>query len=185
MGPQEEHSVILDSTAFQWLYEPDPENSVIRPLCIQIRSMLLLITVCTVLRIWHFRPDIAGKAPSNVRADMEQNAYQLARQMCMLVRSFTQTDHYVHALTFRLCLSFARNVFEQQQSIAELGWCEACLLANQLRIDRLRASSPPTLCKIDLVIPGLAEAGRYGSSLDHQAIVVRSERTHAKYLLSR
>ena len=70
-------------------------------------------------------------------------------------------------------LMLARNVFEQLGRRPELGWCDACLIANQLRIRRIRESGEPTLCKVEDIMPGIVEAGKYKSRFDRRAFVIR------------
>lgn len=70
-------------------------------------------------------------------------------------------------------LMLCRNVFEAQDRRPELGWCEACLIANQLRIRRIRASDAPTLCKVEDITPGIVEAGKYKSRFDPRAFIIR------------
>jgi hypothetical protein len=181
---QEEHSVMSEAKAFPYLFVPQIGQNMSKALQLLNKFLLLLITACTVLRIWHFRPSIALRSPPHVRAEVERSAGTLARNLCMLALSFTQMDELAHALSLRLCLAIARNVFEQQQAFAELGWCEACLVANQMRVERLKASSAPTLCKVEQVLPGLAEAGRYGSRLNPAATAIRSRQSSEKCLLA-
>jgi len=87
--------------------------------------------------------------------------------------TFTESDKLVSAFMLRLYLMLARNVFEQQGATPELGWCEACLVANKLRLQRIRSTCVPTLCKIEDIIPGTAEAGRYKSKFDAEAFIIR------------
>ncbi|KAK5736568.1 hypothetical protein LTR17_007387 [Elasticomyces elasticus] len=169
----EEHCVMTGSVAFPELFVPmSPDQPALHLLVIPIQ--LLLIAACTILRIWHFRPDALTSVSDKEQRHVKQDVYMLARKLCKTALSFTQSSKLVHIHGLRLYLTLARNVFEQQSASAELGWCDGCLIANQLRLERLRATCIPTLCKIEDVIPGIAEAGRYKSKFDPRAFIVRS-----------
>ncbi|KAK3651474.1 hypothetical protein LTR56_005616 [Elasticomyces elasticus] len=169
----EEHCVMTGSTAFPELFvvmSPD------HPAChlFVVPTQLLLITACSRLRIWHFRPDVLAAVSEREQRNAKQHVYLLARDLCMWALSFTHSSSLVHTQWLRFCLTLARNVFEQQSALPELGWCDGCLIANQLRLERLRATCIPTLCKLEDITPGLAEAGRYKSKFDPNAFIVRS-----------
>ncbi|KAK3111719.1 hypothetical protein LTR53_012746 [Teratosphaeriaceae sp. CCFEE 6253] len=168
----EEHVVMQGSAAFPRLFafsdreDPSAHRFV-------IPTHLQLIIECTILRIWHFRSDTLTAFSTATRAVVELSAYKLARRLCMSALFFTAGGKLVNAIWFRLYLMLARNVFEAQGRVAELGWCEACLVANKMRMERLRPTSAPTLCKIEDVMAGIAEAGRFKSMFDAQAFVIR------------
>ncbi|KAK3615771.1 hypothetical protein LTR22_027307, partial [Elasticomyces elasticus] len=166
----EEHCVITGSTTFPELFVPmSPDHPKLHRFIIP--THLLLMTACTVLRIWHLRPDSLSAISDRERH--KKRAYLLARKLCMSAISFTQSSKLVHIQWLRFALSLARNVFEQQSAVAELGWCDGCLIANQMRSDRIRRTIAPTLCKLEDITPGMAEAGRYKSKFDTRAFVVR------------
>ena len=62
----------------------------------------------------------------------------------------------------------------------ELGWCNACLIANKMRIKRLKQTEPPTLCRVEEVLHGIAEAGRYRSAFRMQAFQINAAKTSVK-----
>ncbi|KAK4574911.1 hypothetical protein LTR86_000760 [Recurvomyces mirabilis] len=174
-APAEEHCVQLASPVFPHMYLPFIGEKEVEVQKLLMRTLLCLIAECTILRVWHFHPVTTRSIVAQTRDATEKRALALARQLCMALLSFTQGERIVQALTIRLCLQLARNVFEQQQAYPEMGWCDACLIANDLRVARLRKTGAPSLCKIAQVIPGLAEAGRYGSKLNVQKLVIRAE----------
>ncbi|KAK5160935.1 hypothetical protein LTS14_000728 [Recurvomyces mirabilis] len=174
-GPAEEHCALQESRVFPRLYLPFVGEKEIEVQKLLMRTLLCLIAECTVLRIWHFHPVTTHSMVAGARYATEQRARDLARQLCMASLSFTQGDRIVQPFTLGLCLQLARNVFEQQQAYPEMGWCDACLIANDLRVARLRKTGAPSLCKIAQVIPGLAEAGQYGSKLNVQNLIIRAE----------
>ncbi|KAK5707571.1 hypothetical protein LTR97_000108 [Elasticomyces elasticus] len=169
----EEHCVMTGSTAFPELFVPmSPDQPALH--LFLIPTQLLLITACSKLRIWHFRPAVLAAVSEEEQKNAKQHVYELARDLCMSALSFTREGKLVHAQWLRLCLTLARNVFEQQSALAELGWCDGCLIANKLRLQRLRATCVPSLCKIEDIIPGMAETCRYKSKFDPKAFIIRS-----------
>ncbi|KAF2168273.1 hypothetical protein M409DRAFT_21711 [Zasmidium cellare ATCC 36951] len=169
----EEVVVMASSSVFPKVYAPMSEVDANQFVCTAILS---LVVQCTILRIWFLCPDTTMLVPSELQRKIEQNADQLARRLCKVILSFTQTDRVVPALIVRLCLTLAYHVFEQQKATAEMGWCHACLVANQARLDRVLHSNPHSLCKVGAVLPGIAEAGRYGDAFDPRAFTVRDDR---------
>lgn len=171
----EEHCVMADSQTFPTLFTPiaDDRGAPARDAFKFVHStMFALISEVTILRIWYFRPSAASDIAKDAKDIVEQSAYLLARRLCKIVLSFTQIDKPAYVSTVRLCLTLARNVFEQQGAFSEMGWCDACLIANQVRMQRIRPTSLPTLCKVEDVLPSLAEAGRYKQKFNPQALVV-------------
>lgn len=179
----EEHLVMADSTTFPQLFVPMTKEGGADLLKLFFITMIPLMVHCTILRIWHFRPETLGASPESAQRDTEERAYELARKSCKLSLSFTQNDKVVYISMLRLLLMLARNVFEQQDRLPEMGWCDACLIASKLRMQRVRATASPTLCKIEDITPGLAEAGRYKVKFDRRAFVVRAARTPSMRLL--
>ncbi|KAK4504764.1 hypothetical protein PRZ48_002726 [Zasmidium cellare] len=170
----EELKAMASSSVFPQLYSPMSEVAAQRLVCLTI---LVLVVQCTILRIWSLCPETIMLVPDEMRQNIEKDADRLARRLCKLVLSLTQPDRLVPALIVRLGLTLAYNVFEQQKADAEMGWCHDCLVANQARLDRLfRSNNHHTLCKVRAVIPGIAEAGRYGDVFDPRAFVVRDDR---------
>lgn len=171
----EEHCVMSDSETYPTLFVPLVENNgaPAKPAySLLFATLYALVSECTILRIWHFRPTAAARISTEARSVVEKSAYLLARRLCKGTLSFTQADKLAYVSTVRLCLTLARNVFEQQEAFLDMGWCDACLIANQVRMQRLRRVCPPTLCKVEDILPGLAEAGRYKQRFNSRAFVV-------------
>ncbi|KAK4900716.1 hypothetical protein LTR49_027416 [Elasticomyces elasticus] len=69
----EEHCVMTGSVAFPELFVPmSPDQPTLHMFIIPIQ--LLIIAACTILRIWHFRPDaltrVSDKQPRHVKQDV-------------------------------------------------------------------------------------------------------------------
>ncbi|KAI5369190.1 hypothetical protein Slin14017_G000690 [Septoria linicola] len=137
-----------------------------------LMTLLSLITECTILRIWIMCPETVMLIPSDLQRSIYQNSDRLARRLCRISPSLMQADGIVSVLTLELCLRMAYNVFEQQQATAEMNWSSAALSATSKRLDLVRANGVPTLCKLEQVIPGIVEAGRYGSAFDLRALTL-------------
>lgn len=94
----EEHVVMADSTTFAELYAPTTKNAGADAIESCFVAMLSLIIECTMLRIWHFRPETLAAASPTALSDAEQSAYSLARELCQLSLSWTQIDKVSPAL---------------------------------------------------------------------------------------
>lgn len=179
----EEHLVMADSTTFPELYAPLVNDGGTAAFKVVLSTILVLTIQCTILRILHFRPEILGAIPITAQRTTEESAYQLARRLCKVSLSFTHTNKIAIVAMLRLTVLFARNVFEQQDRLPEMGWCEACLIANHLRMQRVRSSAAPTLCKIEDITPGLVEAGRYKMIFDRKAFIIKAPQVPSMRLL--
>lgn len=165
----EDQILMAASSVFSGLYSPMSHVRALRFISV---TMMLLITQCTILRIWAMRPETTNLFPDDVQQSIKQEARLQAERLCKITPSLIRRDQVVSILTLRLCITLARNVFEQQELIEQTDWCNLCLNANQAKLDRLNEHGARTLCKIADVIPGIAEAARYGSMFDHQAFTV-------------
>lgn len=179
----EEHVVMCDSTAFPRLFAPMTKSGSADAFKVVMPSCLMLVLECTVLRIWYFRPETTADVQVAVREETERQAHQLACTLCKVLLSFTQDEKLADACAVRFCLTIARNVFEQQDRRAETGWCHACLIANQLRTLRIRNNGSPTLCKVEDITAGIAEAAKYKSQFNPSAFAVRGRETSSTGLL--
>lgn len=147
------------------------------PYHFRVTARLLFLTIieCTILRIWHFAPSLI---PSSTRLRKStSHAFSLALKLCQCLLICTTAQNLAHALSYRMYLKLARNVFEQQGKVRELSWCNACLIANKMRVKRIRESGPPTLCKVEEVLHGIAEAGRYKAEFRERAFQIGGRRT--------
>lgn len=100
-GEAEEHVVMAESTAFPELYAPLTGQGISEALRFCFKAMLQLIVECTILRIWHFRPKTLFVAPTIAWAVAEERAYVMARELCKIALSFTQSTK-VRPLTIQL-----------------------------------------------------------------------------------
>ncbi|OQO02169.1 hypothetical protein B0A48_11721 [Cryoendolithus antarcticus] len=174
----EEHRVMAASTTFPALHVPDATAEGRQAIAALHWRLLILTMECTLLRIWHFYPEDCFDPISNAwQRGVEQNAYNVARMLCMSALSFTRPDKLVRAIMLRLMITMAHNVFKEQNAAAEADWCRACLEANAARIQRIKDEGGPTLCKVADVLPGIVEACRYKSAFDREAFVVRARET--------
>lgn len=171
----EEHVVMAESTVFPALFSPITESGGADAHKIVYSTMLSLVSLCTMLRIWHFRSETV--ASPSFQEGIERKVFSLAQDLCNVALSLTQVDKVVYLSILRLCFTLARNVLEQQNAWPEMGWGETCLIANQLRMDRVRRNCAPTLCKVEDITSGIAEAGRYKCRFNPHAFIVRAALT--------
>ena len=171
----EEQRFATSSRSIAAFFAPKDE-----PYTFRVTARLLYLTILesTILRIWRFAPDLVP-FPARLRK-AESHIFGLALKMCQTLLLWTAGHNMAHVLSYRMYLKLARNVFEQQGKVKELSWCNACLIANKMRLKRIRASVPPTLCRIEDVLHGIAEAGRYKAAFRLQAFQVNAQRTSTK-----
>lgn len=179
----EEHLVMADSPTFPTLYAPMTKDGGSETFKVVLATFLQLTVDCTMLRIWYFRPETLGAVPESCPPNAEKTAYELASRLCKVSLSLTHSDKVTYVAMLRFCLLLARNVFEQQDRLPEMGWCDACLIANSLRMQRVRSTAAPTLCKLEDITPGLAAAGRYKVKFDSRCFVVRATQAPSMRLL--
>ncbi|KAF4550982.1 Hypothetical protein D9617_15g043360 [Elsinoe fawcettii] len=167
-GPEDE-ILTSCSSVFPGLFSPMSHLRTMRLTCL---TTLVIMTQCTILRIWAMRPESTVLASDETRESIERDVRLQAVRLCKITPSLIRRDQVVAMQTLRLSIMLARNVFEQQTMIAELDWCNRCLDAVQAKMDRLGEHGIRTLCKIADVVPGMAEAGRYGSMFNYHAFTV-------------
>ena len=125
-----------------------------------LRIVLLTID-CTLLRIFHYVSSARECPDQRTQQDVESDAFQSAKQLCSLVYYFAKMDSLASAHVTTLLLRFARNFFEEHGAEKELGWCQACLIAAGIRIQRIQPLRPPSLCRAGELGTKLAAAARY------------------------
>ena len=84
-----------------------------------------------------------------------------AEELCKNVYNLSSLSSLAYIDFIKLTLEKARNFFEEQGALKELGWCQACSVATDLRMQRLKLVKPPTLCKLSHLPAGLAAARRF------------------------
>lgn len=125
------------------------------------QMILRLIIDCTLLRIFHFSKTARELSCWRTPREVEQHAFETATQLCQTVYYFSQINDFANSRLIGLMVRLARNFFEEQGVVKEVGWCQGCLIANELRIRRMQHRFPPSLCRLGDLTPSLAAAGRY------------------------
>ena len=161
----EEHAFMLDSSTFteQYRFASDVQGFVM-----SYHHFLYLTTDCALLHVMcnaqaYHRAGMAGSRIS--LSSVEQRAYWHACELCRCVHFWSK--RFLTAARFlRLLLQAARNFFGSYGAIAEMQWAHGCSLTTERRIERLRRSSPATLCRLSDVTDQLAQGCRYGPLVD-------------------
>lgn len=165
----EEHRFATSSRSIPHFFPRQEELASIR---LTHRTGYLTVLECTILRIWHYAPSLL---PSRKRLrQAESQVFGFALKLCQMLLQVTSSRAIVYALGYRIFLKLSRNVFEQLGATTELSWCNACLIANKMRIKRLKETEPPTLCRVEEVLNGIAEAGRFRSAFRMQAFRINA-----------
>lgn len=127
--------------------------------------MYCLIANCTLLRLLYRMPTATSKTAADVLGrsapDLERACLGHAADLCRSVHSYSALRSLAHAHWLRVFLDTACAFFEQLGSWREAGWCRACLIATQLRVERREATERRTLCRVADVGPGFAKAVLY------------------------
>lgn len=158
----EEHCVITTNTTFpkaRWFVE--------RRQAFEARMawIFCLISDCTVLRLLYSSSPlqkceierILGKSTK----DIENSTFEIVKEICRVVAYFSTSKSLPDAQFNTTYLEMARRFYEEYGAIKEIGWCQACLIAAELRVARLKSVNQPTLCRVADLAPGFIGAIRY------------------------
>ena len=158
----EEHCFITTSETFKTFHHfLGGPGQVLR--C-SVSWLALLICDTTLLRLY-----IRNPATKRVLADrpmqvVEQDAYKWAVEMCRCVYHYSMLQSMAYGDFLKIFVQISRNFFEDYGALREVGWCQACMIATNIRVQRMRATSfRPSLCRVRDVEHDLATAGRYRS----------------------
>lgn len=119
--------------------------------------LLSLMTDCTLLQIiccgieHGLSPEWTGVHKDDVEERASANAFGL----CQHVYFYSQRS-LTAAIFLRLMVAGARNYFESIGQVDATEWCDACLDANSLRIERLQLTTT-SLCPVVATFPRIAE----------------------------
>lgn len=129
------------------------------------RHLFTLLTDCAMLQIMYSAYTEKGLPPSRRtlldQIDVERRAFWHASELCRCVYFYSQRSLTAARFLYALICS-AQNFFESYGAESELDWCNGCVLAIQMRIERLAPTAQPTLCRLDDVVADLARGCRYG-----------------------
>lgn len=115
----------------------------------------------TLLRLAHFFPNSPAITSQRALCDIQQDTHDRAMDLCRSVYALCRTDSMALLGYIQLLVEIAHNLFMETGAATELGWCQSVLLAIQLRLNEMRATQPPPLCRIWDVIPGISSAGHF------------------------
>lgn len=166
----EEHIVIINSRTFDRFYRFDDRKKGIAKVRMGTLCWLaLLLSDCTVLQLLSHGPrDLRSGILVN---DARQRAHYAADQLCRSVYVLSQLGSIAFAEYTYVLLRVAQAFYEASGSARKMVWCQMCMSATRIRIDRLRSMCPPSLCRIGDLADPLASAvrrlptGPHGTSL--------------------
>ena len=162
----EEHCFLTTSNLFPFFHTFHEPGSAME---VTQSWMYCLIAKCTLLRLLRRIPATAAILNMSA-ASVEAAATQLALDLCRSVHAYSALKSLGQAHWLRVYLNAVRVFFEQRGSWKEYGWCQACLIATKLRIERRARSERPSLCRVETLLPGFAEAMRF-QSVHYPALV--------------
>lgn len=124
----EEHCVMLGSSSIRDVYLfPDVEAA--RTLTINRTTLLMLYSA--LLRIIHQQPLV--KFSKRTREYFEARAVEAAGALCKCAYYLSKQYALAWAYFTHHILEVARSHFEEHLATNELGWCQACLIAVNMR----------------------------------------------------
>ncbi|KAF2725686.1 hypothetical protein K431DRAFT_281052 [Polychaeton citri CBS 116435] len=115
-----------------------------------------LILNCILLRLLHFQPLTADYIAARTPGSILEDATHCATNMCRSIYSKSMENSLAVIAWVDLLVSLAQNFFEEIGAFKEFGWCQAARIATQLRLERVKATTARTLCRIADVAPGFA-----------------------------
>lgn len=155
----EEHIMITNSSTFDNFHRFERKITQMARVKTSTFCWLgLLLSHCTVLRLLHRGSKRVQTAV--LAEDSRQGAQDAADQLCRSVYMLSQLGSIAYAEYTHLLLQVAQSFYEDAGAARKMVWCEACMSATRIRIDRLRATCPPTLCRIGDLADSLASAVR-------------------------
>lgn len=165
----EEHCFISSSTTFTTFYKFTKREI---PFRCAISWLHCILADCTLLRILHANPELSNhpsptSAPSTTSTNqlhiptITASAYRSATALCRCIPFYAASTDLSIINWLLVVMTCVQSLFEEQGAVKEIGWCQAVIIAAQLRRARVQATSRPNLCRVaDLTVP-LAEAARY------------------------
>lgn len=153
----EEHCFMTSSSTITTFYHFATNDAAFR---FAISSLLVLVSDATVLRILH-SDDVLPPLSNLDISTIERHAYDTAMGLCRCMLHYGRID-VIYIINWAVVmLNVAQSLFEEQNARPEVGWCQAAIIATELRLARVKKKSAPDLCRIrDLTAP-LVEAVRY------------------------
>lgn len=132
--------------------------------------ILALVSDCTLLRLIRTYPTMAKHLRRSFR-EIEQKAYFTAADICKSVYYYSVLNSMAYAHMLYVFIDLAKTFFEEYGGQKEVGWCQACLIATKLRIERpgkdengkARTARKKTLCRVGDLLGGFERACRYRS----------------------
>ena len=155
----EEHCFITTSETFKTFHHfLGGPGQVLR--C-SITWLVCLICDTTLLRLYLRNPSTKNVLGYRPMQTIEEDAYKWAVEMCRCVYHYSMLQSMAYCDFLKIYVQICRNFFEDYGALREMGWCQACVIATNVRIRRTRATTRPTLCRVKDVTNDLVTAGRY------------------------
>lgn len=120
----------------------------------------LFILDCTLLRLLHFQPMTPRSARDDVHV-LLKTLHSIASHLCRSLYHFSSLDSQGTTSHMQLMVRLAHNFFEETGAFKELGWCQAYLCAMGLRMERLKSTQPPTLCRMGDLVDELCNISQF------------------------
>ncbi|KAF7190285.1 hypothetical protein HII31_08616 [Pseudocercospora fuligena] len=157
----EEHCFMTTSSTFTTFHIfKDPAHAM-RSVC---SWFMILIADCTLLRLIQACPD-AYPAIHRTPAEIEHKAYNAAVDICKSVYYYSSLQSMAFAHLICVWIDLAQVFFQECGATKEAGWCQAALIATNMRIRRLVTTNKArnTLCRIGDLFGTFNEPCRYRS----------------------
>ena len=106
-----------------------------------------LVSDCTLLRLLAAYP-AASQHIGRTSEEVRQKAFDSAIGICRSVYYYSMLNSLAYAHVLLVFIDLAQAFFEEHGSVKEAGWCQACLIATKLRMERVRPARHDTLCRV-------------------------------------
>ncbi|KAM3423124.1 hypothetical protein BST61_g580 [Cercospora zeina] len=153
----EEHLFMTTSSAFTSFHAFHDAAHAMR--CM-VSWFMALVSDCTLLRLLAAYPsaqDHIKRSPEQV----EQKAFQSATEICRSVCYYSMLNSLAYAHLLCVVIDLVQVFFEEFGALREAGWCQACLIATDLRLQRVRHQRHETLCRVGDLNGAFTKACRY------------------------
>lgn len=127
-----------------------------------IAAMLRLLVECSLMRVAHMVPSLRDDCVYAVQTTKTlRKAHKRAVEISQAVPYTSRSKNIATADLLGLVLNLAQNFFEEISDSELVNWCQMARGALRLRLEELKATQPPSLCRISSVSSGIARTGYY------------------------
>ena len=154
----EEQCVMESNPAFVSHYKY-PDYNTVQDFALYLLFMMCLD--CTLLRLLHLHPMHDSRYLRRTTEEVGRDAFATASDLCRTIHYQSGFESQGIAGFMDLLVALSQAFFEEVGAFDKVGWCQAIRCATQLRVERMRATQPKTLCRVGDLAEEIAAVGRF------------------------